>query len=139
MFRTGVSAITPVMWARSRTSGALHLATRTSATPAAARHAAEIAAFATGYSRIREAANSVGSVATSPRAVTTGVETESRSHPRRNDPTDRASVTARITADPSVPPTTETVTRLQIDTDGWPNADETTRAGTASQTDESAS
>ena len=38
--------------------------------------------------------------------------------------------------EPSAPPTTEIVTRLQIEMDGSPNAEAATLASTASQSDE---
>ena len=72
----------------------------------------------------------------SPSAVTIGVDTESRSHPRRYDRTDRPTVTTRMKTEPSAPPTTEIVTRLQSEMDGSPNAEAATFASTASQSAE---
>ncbi len=68
----------------------------------------------------------------SPSAVTIGVETESRSHPRRYDSTDSPTVTSRMNTEPSAPPTTEIVTRAQIEIVGVPNAAAASFASTAS-------
>src|SRR4029453_14252878 len=70
------------------------------------------------------ARNRLGSVVMSPSAVTIGVDTESRSHPRRGDRTDSVSVIIRISPDPSAPPTIETVARRHSEIDGSPNAAE---------------
>ena len=77
---------------------------------------------------MKVARNSAGSVTMSPIAVTIGVETASRSHPRRKDWIDSRTVTTRITAEASTPPTTEIVTRSQNDTVSSPNADATSFA-----------
>ena len=53
-----------------------------------------------------------GRVTMSPSAVTIGVETESRSQPRRYDSTESPTVTSRMNTEPSAPPTTEIVTKL---------------------------
>ena len=68
----------------------------------------------------------------SPSAVTIGVDTESRSQPRREDRTDSVSVIIRISADPSAPPTIETVARRHREIDGSPNAAEASTDRTAS-------
>src|SRR4051812_20428329 len=72
----------------------------------------------------------------SPRAVTIGVDTESRSQLRRVDAADNAIVIARINTDPSAPPSTEIVSRSQIEIDGCPEMAPAARASTASHSDD---
>ena len=68
----------------------------------------------------------------SPSAVTIGVETESRSQPRRYETTESRTVTSRISTDPRTPPTTEIVTRSQNEIDDSPKADVASFASAAS-------
>jgi hypothetical protein len=72
----------------------------------------------------------------SPIAVTIGVDTASRSYPRRYDSTDSPTVTSRISSEASAPPTTEIVTRSQTLTVSSPKADATSFASTAIHTDD---
>ena len=64
----------------------------------------------------------------SPSAVTIGVATESRSHPRRYYSTDTARVIPRISSDPSAPPMIEITARCRTGIDSCPNAADAIRA-----------
>ena len=66
------------------------------------------------------ARNRLGRVVTSPSAVTIGVETESRSQPRRVDAADRATVITRIKPEPIAPPTTAMINSWLSGIDGCP-------------------
>jgi hypothetical protein len=72
----------------------------------------------------------------SPSAVTIGVVTASRSHPRRYESPDTTSVIIRISNDPSAPPTIEINARSQIEIDATPNTADAPRARTASHSDD---
>src|SRR5580765_3056816 len=74
------------------------------------------------------ARNRLGRVVASPSAVTIGVETESRSQPRRVDAADRATVITRIKPEPIAPPTTAMINNWLSGIDGWPAIAATTRA-----------
>src|SRR3954451_9538088 len=102
---------------------------------AAAAIAAETAATCSFWTS-SDARNRQGRVVMSPSAVTIGVETESRSQPRRVDAADSATVIAKISTDPSAPPMTEIVSRSQIEIDGWPEIAPAARASTASHSDD---
>ena len=94
------------------------------------------AAVTRSFSTNKEARNSVGRVAASPSAVTIGVPTESRSQPRRNETTESPTVNARITTDPSAPPSTEITMSWISEIEGSPNSVEVSFASIASQSDE---
>src|SRR5262245_1326206 len=114
-----------------RANGSLVMAPRTVAYRHTATHTA---ATATSRAWIRTryvARYSVGMVTMSPAAVTSGVDTVSRSYPRRYESTDSPTVSSRITAEPSTPPTTEIVTKSRNEMESSPKASAANRASTA--------
>jgi hypothetical protein len=78
-------------------------------------HSAAAIAFTTSLRTRNVATNRNGSVVMSPSAVTIGVPTASRSHPRRYETSDSPTVISRMKIEPSAPPTTEIVTKSQIE------------------------
>src|SRR5439155_23429341 len=64
----------------------------------------------------------IGTVVMSAAAVTVGVDTASRSYPRRYDTTDSATVRTRMMAESRIPPTMEMVTNLKNEIDRRLNA-----------------
>src|SRR6266516_2753923 len=82
------------------------------------------------------ATNKNGIVTMSPDAVTIGVETASRSYPRRYATTDSPIVSAMANADPRTPPMTEIVTKSRNEIDRYPKASAARRASAARYSDE---
>ena len=129
MSRIGARALTPAISINVRcTSRELRTTAQSRAARAASAQAPATMAFAASLRAMKVARKSAGNVTMSPIAVTIGVETASRSHPRRNDCTDSITVTTRITAEASTPPTTEMVTRSQNEMVSSPNAEATSLA-----------
>ena len=86
MSSIGARALTPAISSRIRcTPEELLMTAQASAPIAATVHMAATIAFRESFLAMKVARNSAGSVTMSPIAVTIGVETASRSQPRRKD------------------------------------------------------
>jgi hypothetical protein len=137
MSSSGVSAMTATISTTTRRTAAWSVVqARAVAATQAATQSPATTAFTPSMRVMNVARNSVGSVTMSPIAVTIGVDTASRSYPRRNDSSDRPIVTSRITTEPSAPPTTEIVTRSHREIVCSPKAAATSFASSASHKDD---
>src|SRR5207244_12190471 len=119
----GVMTMTPVisMMAR-RARGSRMSNPRTTAYRHTTMQIEATAAFTHGTRTMNVARYRQGIVTMSPDAVTMGVDTESRSYPRRTERSDRPMVRAIAIAEPSTPPTTEMGTNSRNETARSPDA-----------------